>query len=165
MSEQRGGAALAELIIPLAAIVFTVYYIWSVSGGPWEAKFSAYFIGASLLIASGIFLLNRLWRYVKHHAPQSQDQIALSKVNATRLALFAFTLGYILMINYDVGFTLSNFIFLTCSILLLSGLRQPLRAVSVAATLSICGYLLFIVAFDTRFPEGPIERALEGLFS
>jgi hypothetical protein len=86
-------------------------------------------------------------------------------VNAIRLALLVLTLGYILMIDYGAGFTLSNFIFLTCGILLLSGFRQPLRALGVAATLSLCGYLLFIVAFNTRFPEGPIERVLEQLFS
>jgi hypothetical protein len=170
MSEQTGRVVMAELIIPLAAIVFTVYYIWSVSAGPWEAKFSAYLIGIPLLITSAIFVLIRLWRLLQHHPsaarPLPAEGSATSlRVNAIRLALLVLTLGYILMIDYGAGFTLSNFIFLTCGILLLSGFRQPLRALGVAATLSLCGYLLFIVAFNTRFPEGPIERVLEQLFS
>lgn len=166
MSEQRGRAPLADVIIPLAAIAFTVYYIWSVNKGPWEAKFSAYLVGIPLLIASAIFLLITLWRHLKKHLPAAAAQRPDSfKVNAMRLALLALTLGYLLMIDYGVGFTLSNFIFLTCAIVLLTDMSHLFRATAVAATLSILGYLLFIVAFDARFPEGPVERALAGLFS
>jgi hypothetical protein len=124
-------------------------------------------IGIPLLLASSVFVLSRLWRYLKHMLPDARaSQPADSfRVNAIRLILLALTLGYILMIDYGVGFTLSNFIFLSCAIMLLTRLQRPLRALGVAAVLSLSGYLLFIVAFDARFPEGPVERALAVLFS
>ena len=39
-----------------------------------------------------------------------------------------------------------------------------MAAVAASAALSISGYLLFIVAFETRFPFSPFETALEALF-
>lgn len=161
----RRNQALTELIIPIAAIGFTAYYIFSVRDGPFEAKFSAYFVGTALLVTSGILVVNRLWRLWR------RDLSALpvfrevpTVITVKRVVLLVLTLGYLLMIDYGMGFTLSNFIFLTCGFLLLRGLQQPMLAIGIAAVLSISGYLLFIVAFDTRFPEGPIERLLSGLF-
>lgn len=156
----------AEFIIPVVAILFTLYYVWSVREGPFEAKFSSYFVGTALLLTCSIFVVTRLlsvWRHgVAEVEPESK---APWRLHATRVALAILTIGYVLVIEGGLGFTLSNFIFLTCAINLLTGLSHPLRATGVAAALALAGYLLFIVAFETRFPEGPVERALATLFS
>jgi hypothetical protein len=44
--------------------------------------------------------------------------------------------------------------------LLLNDGRRPVFILGVAAALALGGYLLFIVAFDTRFPAGPLESLL-----
>ncbi|MCP5155866.1 MAG: tripartite tricarboxylate transporter TctB family protein [Ectothiorhodospiraceae bacterium] len=160
--------AAGEFIIPVAAIAFTAYYIWSVRDGPWEAKFSAYLVGTGLIISSAIFLLTRIWRLATTHREPGGGETRWwppRPVTLRRLALLVLTLGYILAIDYGAGFTLSNFAFLTCGIILLSGVEHWLRAAGVAAALSLGGYLLFIVAFHTRFPEGPFEQFMSRLLS
>ena len=42
--------------------------------------------------------------------------------------------------------------------------RRKGLILGLAATLSLGGWLLFVVAFETRFPEGPFELAAKGLF-
>jgi hypothetical protein len=62
-----------------------------------------------------------------------------------------------------LGFTLTTFLFLAAGMLLLNDGRRPGFIVGLAAALAIGGYLLFIVAFQTRFPEGPLEQLLAGV--
>ncbi len=50
------------------------------------------------------------------------------------------------------------------AMLLLSGGKKKGLAFSIAGILALGGYLLFIVAFKTRFPAGPFEQLMERLF-
>jgi hypothetical protein len=47
--------------------------------------------------------------------------------------------------------------------LLLGARQRPLVTVGLAAAIALAGYLLFILAFDTRFPRGPFEELMRGL--
>lgn len=168
MSQERDQRplALADFIIPVVAVGFTIYYMISVTDGPWEAKFSAYFVGSALLGACALFLLIRVWRLTQGQPLRATlgDPTPMS-VQVKRVVLLAMVLVYTLMVEGGAGFTISNFLFLTAGIVLLSNGRNVLRAASVAAVLALSGYLLFIVAFETRFPEGPFERAMHTLFN
>jgi hypothetical protein len=73
-----------------------------------------------------------------------------------RAALFVLTLAYIFFINL-AGFTITTFLFLCLGMLVLSEGRNKRLIVGLAVGLSIGGYLLFVVAFERRFPEGPFE--------
>jgi hypothetical protein len=48
--------------------------------------------------------------------------------------------------------------------LLLSEGRRPGFVLALAAVLALGGWLLFVVAFDTRFPVGPFERLISMAF-
>jgi len=71
------------------------------------------------------------------------------------LALFGLTLGYVLLIPY-FGFTITTFLFLFSA-------KRLVLAASLAVMISLAGYLLFIVAFGTRFPRGPFEELMRGI--
>jgi hypothetical protein len=45
--------------------------------------------------------------------------------------------------------------------LLLSGGRNKRFILILSGGLALGGYLLFILAFDTRFPDGPFEQLME----
>jgi RsiW-degrading membrane proteinase PrsW (M82 family) len=51
--KQIGG----ELVIPVAALIFTLYYFSTIYNSPWTAQVSAFFIGAILLLLIAIFLV------------------------------------------------------------------------------------------------------------
>jgi signal transduction histidine kinase len=79
-----------------------------------------------------------------------------------RLILLALTIGYIYLVTF-LGFTITNFLFLVLTMLLLGNGRNKKRVFVVAAVLALGGWLLFIYAFDTSFPAGPFEKMMQEL--
>jgi hypothetical protein len=153
-----------DLIIPVGALVFTLYYFSTILDSPWTAQVSAFVIGSILIALVVAFLVitcrsvmrqEAVWRFGELVAP-----VALIP---KRLTLFALTLGYIVVIEWG-GFTLTTFAFLCLAMVLLGNGRNKRFAVVLSAIFALGGYLLFIAAFETRFPAGPFERLVETLF-
>jgi hypothetical protein len=154
----------ADLIIPVAAIVFTIYYFTTIWSAPWTAQVSAFFVGAILMTLCAVFFLLFGLQWRSGQADFSFDRV----INPTgaipkRLLLFALMVGYIFVIDW-VGFIITTFLFLTFAMLLLTDGKHRRLIVSLSATLAIGGYLLFVVAFQRQFPNGPIEQWLRPLW-
>ena len=162
-SQPRKRALGAELVIPVAALAFTIYYFYTILDAPWTAQASAFFIGTILIILSLLFIA-LTFRWVAkgegdwsfHTLFEPHDYVKL------RVGLFALTVGYILVISF-LGFTITTFLFLLLATLLLNRGRRAKLALLISAILSVGGYLLFVVAFDTNFPEGPFENLMNGI--
>jgi hypothetical protein len=169
MSEQPQGQpaqkeAGAELILPAAAVLFTIYYFTTIQEVPWTAQVSAVLVG-SVLIVLCVSLAIRTFLSVR----RGEQSLGLGPLIAPRdyigkrLLLFALTLGYVAAITW-LGFTLTTFLFLTTGMLVLGEGRRKGLIVTLSAVLSVGGYLLFVVAFQTRYPEGPVEALFKAVF-
>jgi len=147
-----------DLIIPLAAVAFTAYYVSTIIDSPWEAQANVFFVG-SILVALVAILLVRLARAVlRGEADLGIGRLIEPRaVVPKRLALFGLALGYMVVIPW-LGFTLTTFAFLAGAMLLLNEGQNKRLAFGLAALLALVGWLLFIIVFDTRFPAGPFER-------
>jgi len=157
-------AAGGQLIIPIAALVFTLYYFSTIISSPFEAQVAAFFVGAILLLLIALFLLKTAFRVRRGEANLRLGGLfAPRAILPRRLGLFLLTFGFLLVIPY-LGFTITTFAFLAAAMLLLGARIRPLRTVGLAAAIALAGYLLFIIAFDVRFPRGPFETLLSGLF-
>ncbi len=167
MSELKNGAASkkkstgADLIIPVASIAFTIYYISTIWNAPWTAKVSTFFIAGILILLCSIYFLMFTLQLRKGVADFSFAKL-INPVWAIpkRLKLLALTLAYVFVIEW-VGFILTTFAFLASGMLLLSDGKHKKLIFSLSTTLAIGGYLLFVVAFQRRFPDGPIEKWLK----
>jgi len=156
-----------DLIIPVAAILFTLYYFSTIIDSPWTAQVSAFFVGAILLALSTAFLVVAGVRVIRGQADlRMGGLVAPRSVAMRRLALFVLTLSYIFCIDW-LGFTITTFLFISFGMVLLSGWeRQNKRLIlALSLVLSVGGYLLFVVAFQRRFPEGPFEPAFKAPFT
>ena len=169
MTEQRNERSEkrplgGELIIPVAALAFTLYYFYTIIDAPWTAQVGAYFVGTILVVLVVLFLIKSALMLRRGEANLHFDNLVapVSFLNK-RLALLALTLGYIFVVRW-LGFTITTFLFLALAMLLLSGGRRKGLIVWLSAALSLGGFLLFIVAFQTRFPEGPFENLIGALF-
>jgi hypothetical protein len=161
----RNGAAQigGDLVIPVAGLIFTLYYFWSIIDSPWTAQVSAFFIGSVLIALCLIFfgvVGTRVWRgdATLGFSPLIQPRAIAPK----RAILFALTVAYIFLIDWT-GFTITTFIFLCLAMLVLSEGRNRKLIVGLSAGLSVGGYLLFVVAFERHFPEGPFEMLYKWL--
>jgi hypothetical protein len=152
-----------ELLIPIMAFVFTLYYFWTILDVPWSAQVSAFFVGTILIVLLIVFFFRSAAAIRRGEASLQIgplfDPIAFVP---KRLALLGLTLGFIFIVQY-LGFTITVFLFLTSSMLLLSNGKKKRLIVCLSATLALAGWALFIWAFETRFPAGPFETMMKGL--
>ncbi len=152
-----------ELVIPVAAFLFTLYYFSTIIDVPWTAQVSAFFVGSILILLIGLFFYRIVGLIRRGEAslgigPLFEPPSYIPK----RLALLGLTLGFIFFVQY-LGFTITVFLFLSGSMLLLSNGKKKIFIISLAAILSLGGWALFIWAFNTRFPAGPFENMMKGL--
>ena len=153
-----------DLIIPIAAVAFTLYYFASIIDSPWEAQVNAFFVGSILLVLVLILLIKTGYELRSGEASLRLGAlIEPVRMAPKRLILLLLAIGYVFVIEW-LGFTLTTFVFLAAAMLLLNDGRRPGFVVGLAAAFALGGYLLFIVAFQTRFPEGPFERLVEAVF-
>ncbi len=170
MAEQSGGqkrerrAIGGELIIPVAALAFTVYYFTTIVDVPWSAQVSAFFIGSILILLIIIYSIRTAVELRRGEVSLRLGQI-LEPVTfiPKRIALAALIIGYIVFIHWG-GFTLTTFVFLALAMMCLNEGRRKGLILILSAVFAIGGWLLFIFAFETRFPAGPFEQLMKGLF-
>jgi len=149
-----------ELVIPIAGVVFAIYYFSTIYDSPFEAKVSAFFVGTILTGLVAVFLVKSAISVIRGEADLNMETLlARRSYLPKRLALFALTVAYIVVVHWG-GFTLTTFAFLALAMLLLSDGRNLRFILIISAAMAIGGYLLFSVAFHTRFPFGPFERLM-----
>ena len=154
----------AQLIIPIAAIAFTLYYFTTILDTPWTAQVSAFFVGTILLVLSVTFVGKQVYESRRGRVTLGfGDLVSHADVTSGRAAIFALTLVYIYVIQWG-GFTITTFFYLFICIAILNRARRLGLAALVSFVMVIVGYLLFIVAFNTRFPHGPFEILMQKVF-
>ena len=152
-----------ELIIPIAGLLFTIYYFTTITDSPWTAQVSAYFVGAILTLLIGIFLVKTFIAVSSGKADLGLGPLIAPKAFVPkRLILFALTLAYCYLVQFG-GFTLTTFAFMTAGMIVLTDGGNKRFIAALCAILAIGGWALFIYAFDTRFPDGPFEQLMEWL--
>ena len=154
----------AQLIIPIAAIAFTIYYFSTILDTPWTAQVSAFFVGTILLILSVAFVAKQAYELRRGRVTLGLgDFITHADVTSGRAAIFALTIFYIYVIQWG-GFTITTFFYLFITMAILNRAQRLGLTALVSFVVVIAGYFLFIVAFDTRFPRGPFELLMKKVF-
>ena len=154
---QLGG----ELVIPCLAIAFTLYFFSTIWNSPWTALVSAFAVGGILLLVCTIFVLRCfVWLRQGEGSLGFGNLFSRDDIATGRIGLFITTLGYCLLIE-RLGFTLTTFLFLTLSMIVLSKGRRPFFITGISALMALGGWAVFIWAFDTRFPRGWFETTMK----
>lgn len=155
----------ADLVIPIAALAFTIYYFSTIIDLPWTAQASTFLIGGLLVATIVAFAVFNTIAVTRGEADLGFQRLTEPfSFLPTRVALFVLTIGYIVVIE-SVGFTITTFVFLCAAMLVLGrGARWKFILV-LSAILAVAGYLLFIHAFEVRFPKGPFETIMDPIMA
>lgn len=149
-----------ELVIPVTAVVFTLYYFTTIWNSPWTAQVGAFSIGGILLTLCALFFVSVLRARARGAGRLSFSNLfTYEDLRSGRVGLFATTIGFCWFID-DLGFTLTTFLFLWLSMLILGKFRRVGLVTAISAALSLGGWAVFIWAFDTRFPRGWFEETM-----
>lgn len=156
---QLGG----ELVIPVMAIIFTLYFFSTIWNSPWTAQVSAFLVGGILLLVCAIFLVRcAIWLSRGEGTLGFSNLFSMDDIRTGRIGLLAATLGFCVLID-ALGFTLTTFLFMLTSMTVLGkGRRMPLILL-ISTAVALVGWAVFILAFDTRFPRGWFELTMEAL--
>lgn len=162
----------SDMVIPVAAVIFTLYYFYTIINWPWNpeeryiswtAQVSAFFIGTVLISLIVAFVIHSLLSVKRREADWGfQSLTEPLSFMPTRAALFALTISFIFVVEWG-GFTITTFVFLSAAMMLLNRGRNWKFILGLSAALSIGGYFLFVYAFAVRFPKGPFEMMMEPL--
>lgn len=153
-----------ELILPAAAGLFTIYYFTTIQGVPWTAQVSALFVGSILIVLCAIFAGATILRVRRGEQSLGFGPLVAPRAYAgKRLIMLALTLGYAAVIDW-AGFTLTTFVFLFAGMSVLGEGRRIRQVAALSLLMSVGGYLLFVVAFKTSFPKGPLENLFATVF-
>lgn len=160
-SRQIGG----ELVIPLIAVGFTIYFFSTIWNSPWTAQVSAFLVGGILLFVCAIFFVRSvIWLRRGEGTLGFGNLISMDDMRTGRIGLFATTIAYVAFID-RLGFTLTTFLFLATSMLILAKGRNPGFIVMISSVMALTGWAVFIWAFDTRFPRGWFEATMKAVLS
>lgn len=152
-----------ELIIPVLALAFTLYYISTVINSPWSAQLNAFLVGSVLIVLVLAFIAYAAREVLIGRATLgASNLLAPYEILPKRIGFIALSLGYLVAMQW-LGLTLTTFFFMAGSMLLLGGGKRPLVCLAAAAVMAATALVVFIVLFQKRFPEGPIEFLVEAV--
>lgn len=147
----------ADLIIPVTATMYAVYYVASVWDFPPEAQRSGLFLAALLIGLSTLFFIRTAVQLIRGRAEwEFTSVLGPRDGRGRRAAFFGLIIAYLFVVQWG-GFTLTTFLFLFFGSML-AGLSPVYKAALFAGLASIGGWLFFIVLLKTRFPHGPFEE-------
>lgn len=152
-----------ELIIPLMAFFFAIYYwvtIWDLT---WEAQVNGLVVGSALFVLVTIFFVRTFLRLRRGEITLGLGSLLYPRLlQWVRVGLVVLSALYVFLIQW-LGFTLMTFLFSVGSFYLL-GVRSWPKLLGIPFLLAASGYSLFILGLKARFPWGPVENALSGFF-
>ncbi len=152
-----------ELIVPILALAFTLYYISSVIDSPWSAQLNAFLVGSVLIVLVLAFIAYAAREVLSGRATLgATNLLAPYDILPKRIGFIALTLAYLVVMQW-LGLTLTTFLFMAASMLLLGGGRRPLVCLAAAAVMAATALVVFIMLFQKRFPEGPVEYLVQAL--
>jgi hypothetical protein len=153
----------ADFLLPIAGVLFAAYYLYTIRDLPWEARVTGIFVCYGVFILSAIFFVRSLAQLGAGRAAFSlRALVEPLEYNSRRLALLGLVIAFPLVMPY-AGLTLTVLLFMAAALVLL-GPRSWKQVATISILLAAVNYLLFIVLLRTRFPRGPIEWLLAGVF-
>ena len=154
-----------ELVIPILAVGFTIYFFSTIWNSPWTAQVSAFIVGGILLLVCAIFFVRAgIWLVRGEGTLGVGNLFTMDDIRTGRIGLLVTTIAYVMFID-TLGFTLMTFLFLAASMLILAKGKNAGFITMISAAMALTGWAVFIWAFDTRFPRGWFETTMKAILA
>ncbi len=148
-----------DLVIPLLALAFALYFFSSIWNLVWEAKANGVVIGSILLVLVAIQLGRSFWG-VWHGRFRIGFDTLIQPLGVTvqRIALVSLLALFVGTIHV-VG-TVAGLILCMGSMMFVLGQRDWRWLIGLPAGVALTIHLLFVVFLGARLPAGPIEQGI-----
>jgi hypothetical protein len=147
----------ADLVIPVLALGFAIYFFWSIADLAWEAKANGVVIGAVLVGLVAVQLTRIAIDVAKGRGDLRTDPLWRPReVLFKRIGMVGVTIAFIALLQL-LGLTLSLFVAMAAALVIM-GVRRASTVLLISLAVAAAAYLLFIALLDSSFPHGPIEK-------
>jgi len=154
----------ADLVIPVLALAFAIYFFWSIADLAWEAKANGVVIGSLLVGLVAIQMARIAIRVARGQGDLRTDPLWQPReVLFKRIGMVAVTVAFIGLLQL-LGLTLSLLVAMAAALTLM-GVRKVSTVLAISFSVAAAAYVLFIAVLDSAFPHGPIEQLLARLFA
>ncbi len=154
---------LPELIIPVFAIGFAIYYLSTV----WELPFQAKVVGVYVSGAIGILSLILCIRFAREiisgaKALNWNGFLSAPQHETRRWATLVATVLFIGLMPV-LGFALTLFVYVFVLVILVGGMQRLRQAFVISGILTATAFAVFILFVKVRFPQSIIDETLKAL--
>ena len=160
---QEPKALGAELVIPLLALGFTVYFLATTSAMEWEAKANGVIVGWVLIALVCVQLVRSAIDLARGRATLSFGPLVRpADAMRKRIGIMLVTIALVAGVPW-AGVGLGLFIALAAGFAVM-GVRPVMRILVVSSCVALACSFLFTVALDSGLPHGPLENLLLRVF-
>ena len=150
----------ADLVIPVLAAAFTIYFLYTIAGLEWEAKANGIFVGVALLALVAVQVVRSVIGIARGRGrltfgPLLEPREALPR----RLGMMAITIAFVVTVPW-LGLGLGLFIALAAGFAVM-GVRPWRRVLLTSFIVAAISTVLFNAVLDTGLPKGPVEKLVE----
>jgi len=150
----------ADLVIPVLAAAFTIYFLYTIAGLEWEAKANGIFVGVALLALVAVQVVRSVIGIARGRGrltfgPLLEPREALPR----RLGMMAITIAFVITVPW-LGLGLGLFIALAAGFAVM-GVRPWRRLLLTSFIVAAVSTVLFNAVLDTGLPKGPVEKLVE----
>ena len=160
MKEEKRVALGAELVLPVMALAFAIYFLVDTADLQWEAKANGVIIGSLLLLLLFVQFVRSAIAYKRGRADLSFGTLLQPRdVLYKRLGMVAITIAMVATVPW-LGVGLGLFLSMTIALIMM-GVRGYGHAALVALVVALTCSVLFTVVLDSGLPQGPVEDLLQ----
>lgn len=152
-----------ELIIPVGAIVFAIYYLSTVWSLPMQAKVVGIYVSGAIGLLS-IILCVRFVREIKSgdKALNWNGFFSNPVDEGRRWGLLIATVLFITLMPVT-GFVVTLFSYVFVCVVLVGGRERLLAAIVIALSITVTAFAIFILFVKVRFPQSIVDQFLKAL--
>jgi hypothetical protein len=160
--EKRPGL-IPELIIPVGAIAFGIYYLSTVWALPFQAKVVGIYVSAAIAILSLILFVRFARDLMKGRKSLTWNGFFSGPVDeGRRWGVLAASVLFIALMPV-LGFTVALFLYVLSTVLLVGGKAKLRAALMMATGITAVGFAIFILFVKVRFPQTAVDEFLKSL--
>lgn len=160
--DKRPGV-IPELIIPVGAILFGIYYLSTVWTLPFQAKVVGLYVTSGIVFLCAILAV-RFARELRSGEKSWGLRGFFSDpvTEGRRWGVLLATMLFIALMPI-LGFALALFLFVLSTVLLVGGKAKVKAAFIVATSITIISFGIFILFVKVRFPLSIIDETIKNL--
>ena len=162
MGKKKPTWTKADAILPLMAIAFAVYYIYTLQGLNKKVQMYGGFLSMMVLLLGSTILLMVFIK--KQPSSESITDLVKSSFNKYRKAfgLIGLTIVFIIVIPF-LGYPLTSLFFVGSASCFL-GIRKPASLAAISVSVTMIGFFLFVVFLRVPLPLDAVSSMVRRLF-